>query len=196
MIIHPIPEAPRGLELVFEAEEAALLSQLVHQLVRLLEHHSGTPLDPDPLLASLEVGGSTARPQDPALARLFPDAYEGDTESSEFRRLTEQSLINHKLQDAIQVAAALGVEEDQIPGAAVEVRIPQSCLLVWARTLTAIRLALAARLGIAGEEDQAILAASEDTRGAVMVFDWLGAILETVMQAVQASADLPPHRDR
>lgn len=67
-----------------------MLDRLVTQLTALLQSHSSTALDPDPLFASPEVGGSDATPEDPALARLFPDAFEDEGDASAFRRLTEQ----------------------------------------------------------------------------------------------------------
>ena len=96
-----------GVEILFDPEEAGMLDQLVHQLIMLIRSHSETELDPDPLFASLEIGGSERRPDDPALARLFPDAYEDEGESSRFRQVTEQGLINRKLQDALQVVSDL-----------------------------------------------------------------------------------------
>lgn len=185
-------ESSAGLRLVFEPDESALLGQLLSQLVRLLQSHSGTSLDPDPLFAGLEVGGSETPPLDPALARLLPDAYEGDAEASEFRRVTEQGLVNRKLQDALQVVTAIGIGEVPFAEETVEVEIPRDELLVWARTLTALRLAIAARIGLERAEDHAKLASDEALHGTVTVFDWLAAILESIMQAARATAD-PPH---
>lgn len=192
---------PGGIRLRLELDEAQLLDQLVAQLIDLLLSHSGTALDPDPLFASLEVGGSEELPADPALARLFPDAYEvGDHDTPEsaaaqFRRVTEQGLLNRKLQDAMSVTSDLGVTrgEDGPPrqadgGAAtdptVEVAITATSLPVWVRTLTALRLAIAARVGIAEESDHARLVLDEDTRGTVLVYDWLAAILDSMLRMV------------
>lgn len=184
-----------GLRIVLEPDEAAMLNQLLTQLARLLQSHSSTQLDPDPLFASLEVGGSSERPEDPALGRLFPDAYEGHDESAEFRRVTEQGLLNRKLQDALEVMTALGIGNDPFSEDSVEVEIPPDSLMVWARTLTALRLAIAARIGLERAADHSLLAAEESTQGSVLVFDWLAAILESLMSAVAATADPPPRHD-
>lgn len=165
-----------------------MLDQLITQLVELLQSHSGTALDPDPLFASLEVGGSEELPHDPALARLFPDAYEATGESTSFRRVTEQGLLNRKLQDATQVTTALGVGgggDDTEGGVAVE--ISAATLPAWVRTITALRLAIAARIGLDEQEDRVRLLAEEETRGTVLVFDWLAAILESVLTIMTAS---------
>lgn len=100
-----------AIELVFDHDEAEMLDSLITQLLLLVQSHSQVPMDADPLLAGLEVGGGDAQPEDPALARLFPDAYEkNDEASSEFRRTTEQGLINRKLQDIMVVINALTAE--------------------------------------------------------------------------------------
>ncbi|MBO1805626.1 DUF2017 family protein [Leucobacter ruminantium] len=186
MVVQP-PEG--GLRMVLQHDEAAMLNQLVTQLVQLLQSHSSTALDPDPLFASLEVGGSDAKPEDPALARLFPDAYEGDDESGRFRQVTEQGILNRKLQDALEVTSALGLGGDPFSEADVEVELPSAALPAWARTLTALRLAIAARIGLEHESDHARLEADEETRGTVLVFDWLAAILDTVMRVQLADLD-------
>lgn len=186
MRLLPLPGG--GLCLRFDRDEAGLLEHLTGQLIELLQSHSSTALDPDPLFASLEIGGSDAPPEDPALARLFPDAFEGTAEASEFRRVTEQGLVNRKLQDALDVTNELalggdqGVDEaDETP---VEARITPATMPAWVRTLTALRLAIAARLGIERDEDHTRLLADDEARGTVMVYDWLGAILDSVLRMV------------
>lgn len=193
MKLLPIPGT--GLRLFLDHDEAAMLDQLITQLTQLLQSHSSTALDPDPLFASLEVGGSDETPEDPALARLFPDAYEDSDESGTFRSVTEQGLINRKLHDAMEVTAALGLGADAIDEAsAVEVEITPASLPAWVRTVTALRLAIAARIGLDEAEDRERLLEHEDSRGTVLVFDWLAAILESVLAifaSVTAEAVVP-----
>lgn len=180
--------AEGGVEIVFAPEEAGMLEQLVQQLILLLESHSSTPLDPDPLFASLEIGGTEELPTDPALARLLPDAFDGATEAAEFRRVTEQGLINRKLQDALEVVSALGADPiDDSEMTAVNIT-PQS-FQAWARTITALRLAMAARIGLEQETDHERLLADEATRGTMLVFDWLAALLEAVLALGAASVE-------
>lgn len=190
MKLLPLPNG--DLRLLLDPDEAAMLDQLISQLTQLLQSHSSTALDPDPLFASLEVGGSEQAPEDPALARLFPDAYSGDDEATQFRRVTEQGLLNRKLQDAMQVTSALGLGGG-VPGEAeyVEVDISPETLPAWVRTVTALRLAIAARIGLDSADDHARLIADEETRGTVLVFDWLAAILESVLtiMATQHATD-------
>ncbi len=178
---------PGALRIRFEYDEAAMLDQLITQLAQLLQSHSGTALDPDPLFASLEVGGSDELPHDPALARLFPDAYEGDDEASTFRRVTEQGLLNRKLQDATLVTSALGVDHADLAASDnIDVNVTAATLPAWVRTITALRLAIAARIGLDTAEDHDRLLEQEDTHGTVLVFDWLAAILESVLTIMSA----------
>lgn len=203
----------------FVPEEIGVLSQLVQQLVLLLESHSDTPLDPDPLFASLEIGGSSQAPEDPALARLFPDAFTDADDAASFRRVTEQGLINRKIQDAHRVlndltrgqpgaAQSLGVapttgatagatnaadagaasaatepHEDAGSefGEGLSVTISPDAFLAWARTVTALRLAMAARIGLERESDYDRLIDAEATRGTVLIYDWLAALLDAVL---------------
>lgn len=178
-----------GVELMFEAEEASMLSRLVGQLITLLESHSNSDLDPDPLFASLEIGGSDELPLDPALARLFPNAFEDGEDAASFRRVTEQGLLNRKLQDAIAVVADLSTPDSLGEDSTVSVNISPDSFLLWARTLTAVRLAIAARIGLETEEDHARLADDPTTRGPVLVFDWIAAVLEAVLALGTATSD-------
>lgn len=184
MRLLPVPE---GVRLGLDPDEAQLLDQLVSQLIALLQSHSKTALDPDPLFASLEVGGSEVLPEDPALARLFPDAYEGGGNASAFRRVTEQGLLNRKLQDALTVTSELGPGSDPEDPAPVTLEITEATFPAWIRTLTALRLAMAARVGLEIEEDHDRLLEDEESRGTVLVYDWLAAILESLLRTMERS---------
>ena len=180
-----LPRPSGALRVRLDFDEAHLLDQLAGQLIELLQSHSRTALDPDPLFASLEVGGSEATPEDPALARLFPDAYEADDDASQFRRVTEQGLINRKLQDAMLVTSELGMGNAPTEGdepQPVEIEVTPATLSAWVRTLTALRLAIAARIGLDSDEAHERLLVTPDTRGTVLVYDWLAAILESILR--------------
>ena len=175
------PTEGGSLALLLERDEAGMLDQLIAQLIQLLQSHSGTSLDPDPLFASLEVGGTDEPPEDPALARLFPDAFSDREEASKFRRVTEQGLLNRKLQDALDVTSAVGIDGMPEEVKVLEVLITPPMLGAWVRTLTSLRLAIAARIGLDEAEDHDRLLADDETRGTVLVFDWLAAILESIL---------------
>jgi hypothetical protein len=116
---------PRGgdeIRLRLDADERGLLTDLVGQLVSLLEN------------------GDEG---DPALARLLPAAYRDDAEAAaEFRRFTADDLTRRKVENGRAVLAALGE-----PGSTLDRGAQQS----WLRTLNDLRLTLGERLGVTGE---------------------------------------------
>ena len=199
-----LPQTDGNLRLRLDQDEASLLGALTGQLIDLLRTHSDSELDPDPFFASLEVGGSEDRPHDPALARLFPDAYEVDDDSSDFRRLTEQGLLNRKLQDALVVVEGLGLEDTGDFSAATEVpfekdqsgsrttteiTITPESMPTWVRTLTSLRLAIAARIGLETTEDYERLTNDDEARSTLYVYDWIAAILDSVLRMMPQHSD-------
>ncbi|WP_396599925.1 DUF2017 domain-containing protein [Frigoribacterium sp. R86507] len=116
---------PRGgdeIRVRLDADERALLTDLVGQLVSLLEN------------------GDEG---DPALARLLPAAYRDDAEAAaEFRRFTADDLTRRKLENGRAVLAVLGE-----PGSTLD-RVAQQS---WLRTLNDLRLTLGERLGVTGD---------------------------------------------
>lgn len=116
---------PRGgdeIRVRLDADERALLTDLVGQLVSLLEN------------------GDEG---DPALARLLPAAYRDDAEAAaEFRRFTADDLTRRKLENGRAVLAVLGE-----PGPTLDRAAQQS----WLRTLNDLRLTLGERLGVTGD---------------------------------------------
>src|SRR3954451_4326259 len=73
----------------FTGFEADLLRSLAGQLVELLRNESAAPVERASVEAMLDFSGPTTEPDDPVLARLFPNAYRDDEEAAgEFRRFT------------------------------------------------------------------------------------------------------------
>jgi len=156
----------------FTSGESALLRNLCEQLVELLSEQTKTDAAGEVLYAQLGIGGSTKASLDPAVARLLPDAYRGDDESaSEHRRLTERGLVERKIVNANAVVASLGDSVLALDEAAVQ---------SWLRTLTDLRLVIAARLQI--EEDGDEGTGDEDL---LMLYDWLGYLQGTLLEAYE-----------
>lgn len=96
-----------GVRVRLEAEETALVRALMEQLLALL----GDAPDADGELASIGISENTRAPDDPVLARLFPDAYRDDGEAAgEFRRYTEMGLRDGKREAAETVLGVLRQE--------------------------------------------------------------------------------------
>lgn len=161
---------------VFDDHEAQLLRRVV--------------ADIQELLARRAQSGETARPQDPAVVRLFPDAYLDDPEAAqELRQLTEESLRQSKSESAAAVLATL-------PEQGGEVVLDPESAQAWLTALNDIRLVLGVRLNVTDEthaEMEAQLAAvGEDIEhdselGAYVVYQWISALQEELVVAVSSS---------
>lgn len=134
------------------------------------------------------LAGSLDDTEDPAIARLVPDAYRDDPEAAaEFRRLTQDDLLDRRRDDAAAVLSSLrrdGVtlRPEDVDRADAEtafvIELDAAVLAAWLRTLTSVRLVMATRLGIVSDEDQ-----DDDPRFGV--YNWLGFRLEGLLQAVE-----------
>ncbi|WP_221584222.1 DUF2017 family protein [Microbacterium sp. G2-8] len=125
--------------------------------------------------------------EDPALDRLTPDAYPDDAaESQEFRHVTRGDLLGRRAHDAAVVMGALErIEHADLDEALapVDISIAGDELDSWLRTLAALRLVLASRLGI--DDDHAH--DSEDP--AYGLYEWLGYRLEGLVQVADERAE-------
>jgi hypothetical protein len=198
------PTRGGGARARFAAPEAALLRNLIEQVMTLLnDTETGTgdetgpgtgepaggrdadvldpaELDPAQLDALLGLDEPVRAPQDPALARLLPDAYRDDPDAAgEFRRYTEQSLRSAK-----QGAARTVLDTLPADGGRVDLSADQA--QSWLRALNDVRLALGVRLGVTEEfEDQWQGLDPADPRSAAFeVYAWLGGVQESLVQAL------------
>lgn len=175
----------------FSGFEADLLRSLASQVVELLRDEATPAGSEDPLEAMLNVSGPTAAPDDPVLARLLPSAYPGDEEASgEFRRYTESSLREAKSRAAGLIIE--GLESAGLPaqgaedGLVIDVELEPEEAQGWLRGLTDIRLALATRLGVTEDDEDAWEAMpDEDPRKqAHDIYGWVGYLQETLVGTV------------
>jgi uncharacterized protein DUF2017 len=193
-----------GVRARFDGPEAVLLRGLIEQVVDLLTDPDagvpgvdavqpgaqptadtlvpGPPGDPSPaeLEAMLGIGRPAQAPQDPALARLLPDAYRDDPDAAgEFRRFTEQSLRTAKQASARTVL-------DSLPSGGGPVKLSGEQAQSWLRALNDVRLALGVRLDVSEEfEEQWQELDPLDPRSAAFeVYAWLGGVQESLVQAL------------
>lgn len=125
---------------------------------------------------------------DPALRRLAPDAYPDDDDATaEFHDLTRTDLLGRRADDAGTVLRMLradgplpDVERLDDAGAmtSAPVTLDPHEADAWLRTLAALRLVLASRLGVDTDPD----AAGDDPR--LFLYEWLGAMLDALVTAV------------
>jgi Domain of unknown function (DUF2017) len=174
------------------ASEASLLRSLVGQVMTLIapegsESPPGAPGEPGGEdIAALEallhepVGESPQAPEDPVLARLLPDGYRDDPEAAgEFRRYTEPGLRSDKQQAAQEML-------DTLPDAGGRIQLTPDQAVAWLKALNDVRLALGVRLGVTEdfEEQWARLNAEDPQWAAFEVYAWLGAVQESLVQAL------------
>jgi hypothetical protein len=169
------------LTVTFDEVEASILGTLLGQLLELLDaEDSAVPDSDDELERAVGIGAATEAPDDPALARLFPDAYRDDSEAAaEFRRYTEQDLREGK-----RAAARTAQETLRTPGSAVALDDKQA--QSWLATLNDLRLALGTRLDVT-EDYEGLVAATppgDPRRPALDVYLWLGHLQETLVDAL------------
>lgn len=179
MSVHGFRRTATGrVVLRVDVVEKGLLTTLLEQLAEFVTPDVAE--DEDPLVQLVGLDPDAERPEDPALARLFPDAYLDDADAAaEFRRFTERDLRETKLSHATTALATLRRSGEKVTLSVVEAQ-------AWLGALNDVRLALGTRLGIT-EEGMAELASlpDDDPRAATFhVYDWLTYLQETLVRAV------------
>jgi len=177
------------------ASEASLLRSLVEQVMTLIapdgpEPPTGAPGEPgwedvtalEALLhePTAPAGESPQAPEDPVLARLLPDGYRDDPEAAgEFRRYTEPELRSGKQQAAQEML-------DTLPDTGGRIQLTRDQAVAWLKALNDVRLALGVRLGVTEdfEEQWASLSTEDPQWAAFEVYAWLGAVQESLVQAL------------
>ncbi|MEV6424163.1 MULTISPECIES: DUF2017 domain-containing protein [unclassified Streptomyces] len=179
-----------GAAVALDEVEISILRSLAVQLLELIGPGDEPAQGEDPL-ASLFSEGPSEPPADPALARLFPDAYGDDDDelrefSSEFRRFTENDLRGRKREDGmalVRTLDALAVEEG---GAAVLKLTPDDCRH-WLGALNDLRLTIGTRLEVSDEDEGGELYRLPDSdprKPMVMAYLWLGALQESLVETL------------
>jgi hypothetical protein len=172
--------------------ERGLLDDLVGQLLEFVtpEDDERWDADADPLAALVGIDPTAERSDDPALARLFPDAYRDDEEAAgEFRRFTERSLRDTKIAHAKAVQHCLASSGPKMVLGDAEAQS-------WLGTLNDLRLTLGARLEIEEDSHEVYEALPDDHPAVVLfhIYDWLTFLQETLVQALSGlRSDLPDH---
>jgi hypothetical protein len=172
-----------GARAYLAPNEASLLRGLVGQVMALIAP-DGPPLgQPDDLLdwdAELTQTGQPQIPEDPVLARLLPDGYRDDPDAAgEFRKYTESSLRSAKQQAAQEML-------DTLPEAGGRIQLTHDQAHAWLKALNDVRLALGVRLDVTEEFEQqwGRLRADDPQWAAYEVYAWLGAVQESLVQAL------------
>ncbi|MCL2315775.1 MAG: DUF2017 domain-containing protein [Actinomycetia bacterium] len=120
---------------------------------------------------------------DPALRRLFPDPCPTDPEvSADLRRLT----LTEQRQAKIRASQTVLDDMTSVDAAGV-IPVQPDRAVDWMMTLTAVRLLLAARMGIEKDEDEEAmerLAEDDPDYWAYTVYMWLGWLQESMLDCL------------
>lgn len=134
------------------------------------------------------VDGAETTDGDPAVLRLAPAAYDDPAAAQEFRDLTEADLLDRRRDDAATVLATLAdaadisdISDDPDDPALLAnevIHLDAQAAGAWLRTLAAVRLVLASRLGIERSDEHD----PGDPRFGI--YDWLGYRLDGLVRAL------------
>ncbi len=162
-----------------EAVEADVLLAVAGDLLALLGEQDEASEDPLAAMVGLSSGPGE-RPEDPALARLLPDAYgDDDAAATEFRRYTEADLRAGKRAHATVVLAGLA----PLAGSGGRLVLDRDEADAWLGCLNDLRLVLGTRLEIT-EETELDLSDDDPRAQALQVYGWLGWLQESLLSCL------------
>lgn len=163
--------------------EADVLSAVAADLLELLGEPEDAHADPLAALVGLS-DGPVEPPEDPALARLLPDAYGDDpAAATEFRRYTEGDLRAGKRANAGAVLASLA----PLTGQGGRLLLDREQADAWLGCLNDLRLVLGIRLEVTEETDLHV--PPDDPRAqALQVYGWLGWLQESLLSCLDPRA--------
>jgi hypothetical protein len=157
--------------------ERGLLMSVARQVMDLVQPAEASP-DQDPLAAQVGwVDGDVGISDDPAVARLLPDAYDDPDDARDFRRFTENDLRQSKMQHAMTV-----LEEIERSGEKVSVTSTDS----WLRLLNDARIAIGTRIQISEDNHEELAGLPDDDprSGLFHVYDWLTFLQESLVRCM------------
>jgi hypothetical protein len=138
------------------------------------------PVGPEDLAEMIGLTDNAKLSDDPVLARLLPDAYRDDPDTSgEFRRYTEHGLRSGKAAAARTVLATL-------PPGGGRVRLSEPEAQAWLRALNDVRLALGVHLEVTDDFDERVAEIEPDDPRSpyVDVYQWLAFLQESLVRAL------------
>jgi Domain of unknown function (DUF2017) len=115
---------------------------------------------------------------DPVVARLFPDAYEGEKDSSAYRELVGDDLRTHKLSALRRVEDGLGRR------GAADMTLEGPAVDSWLTFLTDARLAIGTRLDVTEETMDTEPREDDPDAPAYAVLHYLGWLQEITIRGL------------
>ncbi|GGT91061.1 MULTISPECIES: DUF2017 domain-containing protein [Streptomyces] len=185
-----------GAAVALDEVEVSILRSLAVQLLELIGP-GDEPVEGEDPLAALFAEGPSEAPSDPALKRLFPDAYGDEDEelraaAADFRRFTENDLRARKRGDALAVIRSLdsldSLDTFSSPGeGGVVLKLTADESRAWLGALNDLRLTIGTRLEVTDEDEGGELYRLPDSdprKPMVMAYLWLGALQESLVETL------------
>lgn len=162
---------------LLEPEEITLLDRLLSDVETLLDPEEDA--GQDPLVAITGYSPSAEEPEDSAVLALLPHGTPDPEDRSEFRRLTEYSLRQEKIED-LRTARGL------LASGSVSWSVSEAQTV--ARALNSLALVLADRLEIRSDDDAAALSEiadpSDDDEYMALLYNFIGWLRGAVSGAL------------
>ncbi|MET9435202.1 DUF2017 domain-containing protein [Streptomyces sp. NPDC006551] len=179
-----------GAAVALDEVEVSILRSLAVQLMELIGP-GDEPVEGEDPLAALFAEGPSEAPTDPALKRLFPDAYGDEDEelraaAADFRRYTENDLRARKREDALAVVRSLDALSSSGEGGTV-LKLTADESRAWLGALNDLRLTIGTRLEVTDEDEGGELYRLPDSdprKPMVMAYLWLGALQESLVETL------------
>ena len=171
-------KSARGLLLHLDASEVPILRQTAVEVLEIItDRHAGSGGD-DPLALMVGISTNDRLPENPVLARLFPDAYEDEQSAREFRRYTDSPLHQKKEQAIVSVLTSLP------DSGQANIDLDLSDIDEWMRAINDLRLALGVVLEVDENYDERFAAIGEDNKLfiTVQIFYWLGWLQQNLIE--------------
>ena len=168
----------QGLLLHLDEAEVPILRRTATRVLEIITHHEPTAGNEDPLARMMEISTNDKLPENPILARLFPNAYADEQSAGEFRRYTESSLYGKKQRAIANLLNSLPLS------GAVNIELNIDGIDQWMRAINDLRLALGVILDIDenSEERFAEISDEDPIFFTLQIFYWLGWLQENLIE--------------
>ena len=167
------------IRLKLAPEERMILAGFAREVSELLGGVAAA--DPDPLAAMVGMGSDppAGPPEDPAVRRLLPDAYDDPAGAAEFRRLTDDELRRGKTTSLSRLA-------DDVEGSDGLVELDDAGADTWVQALNDVRLVLGVRLEVDDDDGmwRRTLTPEDPRLPLVAAYDWLSGMQEMLLDAL------------
>jgi len=176
-------KTPSGVRVALDEAEVSILRQTATEVLQIITDRDSASEDDDPLARLVGISSHDRAPDNPILARLFPNAYEDEKAANEFRRYTESALHEKKSQSLVHLLAALPMHGE------LHIELNDDAIDEWLRAINDLRLALGVALNVDANSEAKFAALDEDDPSSFTfrVFHWLGWLQANLIEHAMTS---------